>query len=120
MSRKTRAFRVFLHQNQNPTVKQAWDAAWKRAQKIFHARSMQDMEEKLAAAQAEIEALRKDAERYRWLRLGAHDDSDLDRWEHVGYVCGVSVCTDYGVQQTLYAEDLDAAIDAELAKVGAA
>lgn len=63
---------------------------------------------------AECEKLRKDAERYRWLRLGAHEDSDLDRWEHVGYVCGVSVCTDYGFQQTLDAEALDAAIDAAM------
>src|SRR5690625_6410916 len=41
-----------------PTIEQAWDAAWKHAQKTFHARSMQDMEEQLAAAQAECEKLR--------------------------------------------------------------
>lgn len=66
------------------------------------------------ALQAECEKLRKDAARYQWLRLGAHEDSDLDRWDHVGYVCGVSVCTDYGIQQTLDAEALDSAIDAAM------
>ncbi|AMD43449.1 hypothetical protein ZC03_072 [Pseudomonas phage ZC03] len=58
MSRKTRALRVFLHQNKNPTIKEAWDAAWKRAQKVFHARSMQNLEEKLASTQAELEKLK--------------------------------------------------------------
>lgn len=62
----------------------------------------------------EIEALRKDAERYRWLRLGGNEDGELDRWEDVGYVCGVSVCTDYGLQQTLDSESLDEAIDAAM------
>lgn len=116
MSRKTRAFRVFLHQNQNPTIKQTWDTAWKRAQKIFHARSMQDMEEKLAAAQAECERLRKDAERYRWLRA---------RWGRItetyyvdsGRIVEIGTEPD-GEGWDIEPETLDAAIDAELAKVG--
>lgn len=65
MSRKNKTLRAFLHQNQNPTIEQAWDAAWKHAQKTFHARSMQSMEEKLAAVQAEVEALRAEVEDYR-------------------------------------------------------
>ena len=57
MSRKNKYLRAFLHQTQNPTIEQAWDCAWKHAQKTFHARSMQDMREQLAAAQAETRAL---------------------------------------------------------------
>lgn len=61
MSQKNKTLRAFLHQKQNPTIKQTWDAAWKHAQKTFHAQSMQDMEKKLSAAQAEcgqvVEAL---------------------------------------------------------------
>lgn len=59
MSRKNKTLRAFLHQNQNPTIEQAWDAAWKHAQKIFHARSMQDLEERFEVAQAEVEAMRE-------------------------------------------------------------
>lgn len=47
MSRKNKTLRAFLHQNDNPTIEQAWDHAWKGAQKEFHARSMQDMEAKI-------------------------------------------------------------------------
>lgn len=72
MSRKNKTLRAFLHQTRNPTIEQTWDAAWRHAQKAFHARSMQDMEEKLADAQAECEKLRKDAERYRYIRMGNH------------------------------------------------
>lgn len=57
MSRKNKTLRAFLHQTRNPTIEQAWDAAWKHAQKTFHARSMQDMEERLADTQAECERL---------------------------------------------------------------
>lgn len=59
MSRKNKTLRAFLHQNQNPTIEQAWNAAWKHAQKKFHARSMQDMEKQVAALQAENERLRE-------------------------------------------------------------
>lgn len=62
----------------------------------------------------------RDAERYRWLRDGASMITDLNPWEDVGFVCAVFVCTEYGSQTALTGEDLDAAIDAELAKVGAA
>ena len=58
MSRKNKTLRSFLHQNQNPTIEQAWDTAWKHAQKKFHARSMQDMEKQVSDLQAENEALR--------------------------------------------------------------
>lgn len=47
MSRKNKTLRAFLHQTQNPTIEQAWDAAWKHAQKKFHAKSMQAMEKQL-------------------------------------------------------------------------
>jgi len=47
MSRKNKTLRAFLHQNNNPTIEQAWDCAWKGAQKEFHARSMQEMEVKI-------------------------------------------------------------------------
>lgn len=43
MSRKNKNLRAFLHQNPEPTIEQAWDAAWHGAQKTFHARSMQEM-----------------------------------------------------------------------------
>lgn len=59
MSRKNKTLRAFLHQTQDPTIKQAWDAAWKHAQKKFHAKSMQAMEKQLATAQAENESLRE-------------------------------------------------------------
>lgn len=58
MSRKNKILRAFLHQNQHPTVEQAWNVAWKHAQKTFHAQSMQDMEKQIADLQAECDALR--------------------------------------------------------------
>ena len=58
--------------------------------------------EMMNAANSEAEALRKDAERYRWLRDG-------------GFL--VLPYDDHGIGPEFpYREDLDAAIDAELAK----
>lgn len=71
MSRKNKTLRAFLHQTQNPTVEQAWEVAWKHAQKTFHARSMQDMGEKLAATQAEVGALRAEVVELRNRRADA-------------------------------------------------
>lgn len=65
MSRKNKILRAFLHQTQSPTIEQAWDTAWEHAQKTFHARSMQDMEERLDAAQAECERLAEALEEIR-------------------------------------------------------
>lgn len=76
------------------------------------------LREERDALQAEIERLRKDAERYRWLRKGESDD--------VAVVRGLGAM-DYGMSAVAYTyseeidgDDLDAAIDAELAKVGEA
>lgn len=43
MTHKNKNLRAFLYQNPRPTIEQTWDAAWSRAQKTFHARSMQEM-----------------------------------------------------------------------------
>ncbi|HLV16000.1 MAG TPA: hypothetical protein VKY70_00865 [Pseudomonas sp.] len=65
------------------------------------------------ALRAEVEALRKDAERYRWLRKGESDD--------VAVVRGLGAM-DYGMSAVAYThseeidgDDLDAAIDAAMA-----
>jgi uncharacterized membrane protein len=66
--------------------------------------------DQLAAA---LEAVRRDAERYRWLRKGESDD--------VAVVRGLGAM-DYGMSAVVYTyseeidgDDLDAAIDAALA-----
>ncbi len=63
----------------------------------------------LGDAKAEIERLRADAERYRWLRGGPDVPSYSRRWSRweVHYWEG-------NYWQTMFAEYLDAAIDAEL------
>ncbi len=63
MSRKNKTLRAFLHQNPNLILKQAWDAAWKHAQKSLHARSMQDLEKQVADLQAEVGRLVEALER---------------------------------------------------------
>ena len=66
--------------------------------------------ERIAALEAELDALAKDAERYRWLRLaslskGDHDYyAKVDRWS-------VSV-ENSGFGHSFHADALDAAIDA--------
>jgi hypothetical protein len=66
--------------------------------------------ERIAALEAERDALAKDAERYRWLRLaslskGDHDYyAKVDRWS-------VSV-ENSGFGHSFHADALDAAIDA--------
>lgn len=49
MSRKNKNWRAFVHQNPDPTPKQAWDAAWANQQSIFHARSMRELGEQVDA-----------------------------------------------------------------------
>ena len=107
MSRKNKILRAFLYQNPNPTIEQAWDAAWKHAQKTFHARSMRDMEKQIADLQAECEQLRKNAERYRWLRdrIGGHEQIEDEFVGHPGYSLS-----------DLMAPEIDAAIDAAMEK----
>lgn len=80
--------------------------------------ALMEAEERAERAEAENKRLRKDAERYRWLRKGESDD--------VAVVRGLGAM-DYGISAVAYTysdeidgDDLDAAIDADLAKVGAA
>lgn len=67
MSRKNKTLRAFLHQTQNPTIEEAWNCAWKHAQKVFHARSMRDLEKRVADLQTECGKLRKIEDQYRRL-----------------------------------------------------
>ena len=55
-----------------------------------------------ARLEKENEALRKDAERYRWLRNDATDEWDVTRW------------IDSDTQEILFGDDLDNEIDAAM------
>ena len=68
----------------------------------------------LAAAQRENEGLRKDAERYRWLR----DDSASARIETPTVEVPDNESDGYGGSKFIFGEELDAAIDAALASHG--
>lgn len=65
-----------------------------------------DLQAKLTALRAENEGLRKDAERYRWLR--SKDTGPGKIWELIGDDCQPNYMT------LKHSEELDAAIDAEL------
>lgn len=82
MSRKT--LRAFLYQNENPTIEQAWDAAWKHAQKTFHARSMRDMEKQIADLQAERDLLRE--------QLDAMEEYKMAARHLIGIPASVGIC----------------------------
>jgi hypothetical protein len=78
----------------NKQIEHAWDASYAAVPRYYSfARAIE------AAASAETEALRKDAERYRWLKEYYSPQTD-SRW-----------MTD--VDRGFLGEDLDAAIDAE-------
>lgn len=83
MSRRKKNLRAFLYQNENPTIEQAWDAAWEGAQKIYHSQSMQALEaelkvhlENLNEADAKIDKLRDVLTRI----LDGHKVSSVD-WD---------------------------------------
>ncbi len=84
MSRKNKTLRAFLHQNQNPTIEQVWDAAWKHAQKTFYARSMQDMEKQIADLQAERDLLRE--------QLDAMEEYKMAARHLIGIPASVGIC----------------------------
>ena len=44
MSRRKKNLRAFLHQTPNPTIEQAWAAAWEGAQKHYHSKRMNELE----------------------------------------------------------------------------
>lgn len=68
------------------------------------------------ALRAEVEALRQDAERYRWLRDGASEQSEQsDPWDSVGHIQPPLVCLKPGLQVAQTGDDLDSAIDAAMA-----
>jgi len=54
MSRRKKNLRAFMHQNINPTIEEAWDAAWIGAQKHYHSKTMQELEEHIAKLQEEL------------------------------------------------------------------
>jgi|GEM_PF-3614158 len=54
MSRKNKYLRAFLHHNESPTIEDAWNAAWRHAQKTFHTRSMQDMEARIESLESAL------------------------------------------------------------------
>lgn len=55
MSRRKRNLRAFLHQNPDATVEQAWDAAWEGAQKRYHSKTMNDLQQQLAALREAVD-----------------------------------------------------------------
>lgn len=70
------------------------------------------MQERCAGREAECEKLRKDAERYRWLRRGGNDDIGVVMGFD-GIDCG-STSVAYTYEEGLCGERMDAAIDAAM------
>ena len=77
----------------------------------------EELERELAAAKAEVEALRTDAERYRYLRDRVHADVLNGRGPGAGVWCSME--NEMGTLVLVTGDDLDAEVDAaraELAK----
>ena len=75
----------------------------------LHARAMVEQERELAEARAEVERLRVDAERYRWLRDCTFDKGSNEIDERLYVACDDDL---YRGKWALHGRDLDAAIDA--------
>lgn len=65
---------------------------------------------------AEVEALRKDAERYRWLRHVARMDGIENDMEEIGALGSIFVCVRPGEAHSAFGESLDDAVDAAMGK----
>lgn len=48
MSRRKKNLRAFLYQNPDATIEQAWDSAWEGAQKHYHSKTMNELQQQLA------------------------------------------------------------------------
>ena len=65
----------------------------------------------MAGMQVELEALRKDAERYRWLRANTHGEKDRRGRQEF---CMPDPCPRANIMRGSVAQHLDAAIDADM------
>jgi len=69
-----------------------------------------------ATDDSELEALRKDAERYRWLRDANRMDGDDDGFGQEGAIGSIFVCVRPGEAHSVFGERLDEALDAAMTK----
>ena len=77
----------------------------------FRDKSITKLERENAALRAELERVRKDAERYRWLR-----DLSLARKKMSVYVGQTFYSGDVACNRFLHGKEMDAAIDAAIAQ----